>query len=188
MRRVRSRDTSLERRVRSALHRRGLRFRLSYPLFGKPDVVFVRARVAVFLDSCFWHGCPLHVRLPKSRTEYWYPKIQRNAERDAQTNAAYARSGWKALRFWEHDLTDNFDRCIKRIAQTVRRRRALTRSRPHRFPAMPRSSGKMRQRLSPNASGTFSPRASQLQSKAPEALQVSREGRGGDRHRLRIAP
>lgn len=121
MRRVRSRDTFLELRVRSALHRKGLRFRISYPLPGKPDIVFVRARVIVFLDSCFWHGCPLHVRLPKSRTEYWYRKIQRNMERDAQVSARYAHTGWKVLRFWEHDLARNFDRCVQNIARAVRR-------------------------------------------------------------------
>lgn len=122
MRRVKSRDTSLERRVRSALHRRGLRFRLYCSLPGNPDIVFVRAHVVVFIDSCFWHGCPRHLRMPKSNKRYWNRKIARNAERDARTSATYKQSDWKLLRFWEHELKDNFDRCVKKIERTVRTR------------------------------------------------------------------
>jgi DNA mismatch endonuclease, patch repair protein len=77
MRRVKSKDTSLEKKVRSVLHKRGLRYRLYYDLPGKPDIVFVRARVVIFIDSCFWHGCPQHCRMPNSNQEYWEKKIQK---------------------------------------------------------------------------------------------------------------
>lgn len=122
MRRVKGKNTKPEIAVRSVLHRRGLRYRLDYPLPGKPDIVFVRARVVVFVDSCFWHGCPLHLRMPKSNEEYWRSKIARNVERDAKINAEYARSEWRQLRFWEHDLKENFDLCVDKIEETVRER------------------------------------------------------------------
>lgn len=122
MSRVRSRNTKPELRVRSALHKRGLRYRLKYPLPGKPDIVFVKAQVAVFLDSCFWHGCPQHLRMPKSNKEYWVAKIRRNIERDAEVNAEYARSDWKLIRLWEHELKEDFDSCIERIENEVRAR------------------------------------------------------------------
>ncbi len=125
MRRVRSKDTALERKVRSALHRRGLRFRLYPSLPGKPDIAFPGAQVVVFLDSCFWHGCPDHLRIPSSNVEYWNRKIQGNKVRDARTNAAYARTAWKALRFWEHELKDDLERCLRKIERTVQRRRVI---------------------------------------------------------------
>lgn len=122
MSRVRSKDTKPELKVRSALHRRGLRYRLGYPLPGKPDIVFVRARVAIFIDSCFWHGCSEHLRMPKSNKEYWEAKIARNVERDSEVNAWYADSEWKQMRFWEHDLKERFESCVDEIEKTVRQR------------------------------------------------------------------
>ncbi len=122
MRRVKGKDTKPELRVRSALHRRGLRYRLNYPLPGKPDIVFVKARVAVFIDSCFWHGCTHHLRMPKSNQEYWNAKISRNVARDAEINAEYTRSDWQQLRLWEHDLKEDFDLCVDQIERTVRAR------------------------------------------------------------------
>lgn len=122
MRKVKSKDTSLELRIRSALHRRGLRFRLAYPLPGKPDIVFVRSRVVVFVDSCFWHGCPKHVRMPKANAEYWIHKIARNARRDSEVKSRYKRRGWKLLRFWEHQLKRDFEGCVSRVEKAVRSR------------------------------------------------------------------
>lgn len=126
MSRVRSTNTKPELKVRSALHRRGLRYRLNYPLPGKPDLVFVKAQVVVFIDSCFWHGCPHHLRKPKSNRDYWDAKIARNVERDAEVNAEYVHSDWLQLRYWEHDLNDDFDRCVSEIEHTVRLRRGGT--------------------------------------------------------------
>lgn len=122
MRRVKGKDTAFERKVRSALHRRGLRFRLYSSLPGKPDIVFTRARVVVFLDSCFWHGCPKHLRTPSSHVEYWTRKIERNRARDAKTNAAYIETGWKVVRLWEHELKGDFERCLRTIERTILRR------------------------------------------------------------------
>lgn len=119
MRRVKGKNTALELKVRSALHRRGLRFRLNYPLPGRPDLVFVRARLAIFIDSCYWHGCPQHLRLPETNHEYWRAKITRNIERDAEVTASYEGSGWRLLRIWEHEVRHDFEECLRRVEDLV---------------------------------------------------------------------
>jgi len=89
------------------LHRSGLRFRKhARPLPGlrcEADVVFTRQRVVVFIDGCFWHGCPAHGRRPTRNSEYWSPKIERNIARDRRNDDALTAAGWTVLRFWEHD-------------------------------------------------------------------------------------
>lgn len=83
---------------------RGWRRRQALP--GKPDFVFRGGRVAVFVDGCFWHGCRWHCRMPKSRIEFWHPKIARNKQRDLLVNRILKARGWRVLRIWEHDLRD----------------------------------------------------------------------------------
>jgi DNA mismatch endonuclease (patch repair protein) len=103
----RSRDTAPERRVRSQLHRVGLRFRKNCrPIAGlrcEADVVFPSERVAVFVDGCFWHGCPEHGHLPGRNSAYWRAKIERNVERDGRNGRALAEAGWLVVRAWEHE-------------------------------------------------------------------------------------
>jgi DNA mismatch endonuclease (patch repair protein) len=101
-------DTKPEVRIRSELHRRGLRFRKDFPIQidgrkVRPDIVFTRARVAVFVDGCFWHGCLEHQHIPKSNRDYWLPKLQRNIERDRQADEVLHHAGWTVLRAWEHE-------------------------------------------------------------------------------------
>jgi DNA mismatch endonuclease, patch repair protein len=107
MRGNKSRNTLPELAVRSALHRRGLRYRVAArPVAALPrsaDLVFPRARVAVFVDGCFWHGCPTHYVPSKSNVAYWDSKIARNKERDAETDARLAEAGWLSLRIWAHE-------------------------------------------------------------------------------------
>lgn len=107
MRRLGRRDTAAELRLRSQLHAMGLRFRVDQPIPGLPrrraDVVFGRARVAVFVDGCFWHGCPDHWVQPKANAEWWVRKIAENRRRDADTDAALVGLGWTVIRVWEHD-------------------------------------------------------------------------------------
>ena len=108
MRRNPRRDTKPEVALRSALHRMGLRFRKDLPIrtperLVRPDVVFTRARVAVFVDGCFWHCCSIHGNVPRANTAYWEPKLQRNVIRDRAVNAALEASGWTVLRAWEHE-------------------------------------------------------------------------------------
>lgn len=104
---TRRRDTSAELELRSALHRMGLRFWVDRPpLKGnrrRADVVFPRARVAVFVDGCFWHSCPQHGTQPKENAAWWAEKLQQNRNRDADTTRVLTDAGWTVLRFWEHD-------------------------------------------------------------------------------------
>lgn len=120
----RSRDTRPELALRSLLHRRGLRYRVAArPLPGvrrTADIVFTRAKVAVFVDGCFWHRCPLHYREPASNVGYWREKARRNVERDRETDALLAAAGWAVVRVWEHEGVSG---AAERIAQLVAARR-----------------------------------------------------------------
>lgn len=120
MRRVRGRDTSCEVRLRCALHQRGLRYSLRKALPGKPDIVFVRAQVAVFVDGCFWHGCPAHCRMPSSNAGYWDAKIARNIARDKRATKELRSLGWRVVRVWEHDVNGRLSRCADRVERAVR--------------------------------------------------------------------
>ena len=107
MRGNRKRDTGPELKLRSLLHRQGLRFRvnreLSVPgLRVRPDVVFGRHRVAVFVDGCFWHSCPWHGTRPRVNTHYWIPKLKRVKDRDRKVRKLLTRAGWTVVRIWEH--------------------------------------------------------------------------------------
>lgn len=121
MRANRSKDTGPERAVRSVLHARGLRYRTHLRpepnLRRTADIVFTRRRVAVFIDGCYWHGCPLHLMLPKSNVAYWIPKIEANRRRDEETNRLLSEAGWTVLRFWEHespvDVADTVERAVR---------------------------------------------------------------------------
>lgn len=102
------RDTRPELAVRRLLHAAGLRYRVDVPLLAsdrrrRADIVFTRRRVAIFIDGCFWHGCPAHFVAPRSNADYWGPKIARNRERDFETTARLEAEGWLVLRFWEHE-------------------------------------------------------------------------------------
>jgi DNA mismatch endonuclease (patch repair protein) len=106
MRGNKSRDTSPELAVRRALHAKGLRYRVAArplpDLRRTADVVFRAARVAVFIDGCFWHGCPDHYVPAKSHAAYWADKIDGNRDRDRDTDRRLEEAGWQVLRFWEH--------------------------------------------------------------------------------------
>jgi DNA mismatch endonuclease (patch repair protein) len=108
MRRNPRRNTKPEIMLRSALHRRGLRFRKDLPIRAdgkvvRPDIAFPRAQVAVFVDGCFWHACPIHGNQPRANTDYWQPKLARNVARDRAVDQALTRAGWQVLRAWEHE-------------------------------------------------------------------------------------
>jgi DNA mismatch endonuclease, patch repair protein len=101
-------DTRPELAVRRRLHALGLRYRVNHlltlpELKVRPDVVFLRVRVAVFVDGCFWHGCPAHGTKPRSNATYWYSKILRNQERDQRIDAVLRANGWQVIRAWEHE-------------------------------------------------------------------------------------
>jgi len=103
----RSIDTKPEKALRSALHTAGFRFRKNWRLdLGdvkpRPDVVFTRAKVAVYVDGCYWHACPEHGTTPARNADYWTPKLARNVERDREHDAALDEAGWTVVRVWEH--------------------------------------------------------------------------------------
>lgn len=107
MAQVRSqRNRSTEWRLRACLVRAGIRGWKLNPIDvpGKPDFVFQDKRLAVFVDGCYWHGCPKCYRRPSSNTEYWDAKVNRNRNRDVKTTAELRRCGWRVLRIWEHEL------------------------------------------------------------------------------------
>ncbi|MEV2196712.1 very short patch repair endonuclease [Streptomyces phaeochromogenes] len=115
-----SRDTAPEVAVRRLLHAAGMRYRVNVPVPGKPrrtiDVVFPRAKVAIFMDGCFWHGCPVHATQPKANAEWWRAKLDKNMARDLETTEHLAAAGWTVLRFWEHESAEDVAR---RIAAAV---------------------------------------------------------------------
>jgi DNA mismatch endonuclease, patch repair protein len=109
MQATRRRDTAPELALRRELHRRGLRYRVDAPpihgLRRRADILFTRRRLAVFVDGCFFHGCPQHATQPKINFDFWRAKIERNQARDADTNLRLEQAGWSVLRVWEHEPT-----------------------------------------------------------------------------------
>ncbi|WP_328413771.1 very short patch repair endonuclease [Streptomyces violaceus] len=108
---IKRRDTKPERIIRSLLHAAGKRYRVDYRLQlegarPRPDIAFTRARVAVFVDGCFWHCCPEHGRQPGVNGGYWGPKLERNVARDRAADAALTAAGWSVIRVWEHEDPD----------------------------------------------------------------------------------
>ncbi|MGW2839860.1 very short patch repair endonuclease [Streptomyces sp. NPDC001493] len=116
-----SRDTAPEIAVRKMLHAAGFRYRVNVAVPGMPrrtmDIGFTRLRVAVFMDGCFWHGCPEHGTSPKSNAEWWRTKLDTNMARDLETSAHLEALGWTVLRFWEHQPPAEV---TARIADAVR--------------------------------------------------------------------
>lgn len=107
MRRMPREGTSPELALRRELHRRGLRFRVNYrEVPGRPDIALTRARIAVFMDGCFWHLCPVHGGVPVNNREWWRAKLNRNVERDREKDESLRERGWLPLHYWEHDEVD----------------------------------------------------------------------------------
>lgn len=116
MRQVKSKETTLEKTFRKALWLSGVRYRKNnQKAFGRPDLMIKKARVVVFIDSCFWHGCSDHCRVPSTNKLYWINKIERNKKRDIEVTRYYKNINWRVLRIWEHDAnsTDKFIEKIK---------------------------------------------------------------------------
>jgi DNA mismatch endonuclease (patch repair protein) len=125
MRANKKRDTSPELKVRSALHRRGFRFRVNSAIRAgavktRGDIVFAPIRLAVFVDGCFWHGCRIHGTDPQRNRAYWSAKLQRNRQRDGLVNSSLRQAGWIVLRYWEHSDPENV---ADEIAAVIRDRR-----------------------------------------------------------------
>lgn len=119
------RDTPPELEIRRRLFKKGLRYRVDYPVIAKPrrrgDIVFPRLKLAIFVDGCFWHGCPIHGTWPKSNADFWRKKIETNQARDIDTNERLREQGWLVLRFWEHESPDEV---VDRIIDVVEVRKS----------------------------------------------------------------
>jgi DNA mismatch endonuclease (patch repair protein) len=123
MRAIRSMDTTPELLLRRNLWSRGLRYRLRQRIAGaRPDLVFCYARVAVFVDGCFWHGCPVHYRPPVGNASYWSAKISGNCARDRRNDNALATDGWAVLRLWECEVRADPAAAGDEVAGVVRSR------------------------------------------------------------------
>ncbi|HEU5376055.1 MAG TPA: very short patch repair endonuclease [Ktedonobacteraceae bacterium] len=121
---IRNKHTKLEQIFEQLLQEAGVTEFACYvrELPGTPDIVFMEVKVAVFVDSCFWHGCPKHLRRPKSNETYWQPKIEKNIKRDQKTRAALRRRGWSVLRIWEHDLKYPA-KAVEKVRRAIARRK-----------------------------------------------------------------
>jgi len=118
---IRSADTSIERQFRKLLWAQGLRYRKNVRMDGTPDVVFSRRKVAVFLDSCFWHRCRFHCRMPKSNKSFWRKKLARNRARDRAITRRLRYRGWKVVRIWEHALVAKPNQCVALVISALER-------------------------------------------------------------------
>ena len=123
MQHIRSKDTSIEMKLRKALWREGIRYRKNYDrLPGRPDIAITKWKIAVFCDSSFWHGRDFYTKKPvETNSNYWNKKIKRNIERDEKVNQSLASIGWKVLRFWDIEIKHNLDKCINKIKNAIPR-------------------------------------------------------------------
>lgn len=116
MSRIRGTNTRPELILRKALWKEGLRYRLHSKIEGiRPDIVFKSRKLAVFIDGCFWHGCPLHYVRPRSKSEFWANKLRSNTARDRAQTARLIEKGWTVLRFWEHEVEDRLDQVVAAV-------------------------------------------------------------------------
>ncbi len=123
MSRIRGKDTSIEVKLRKALWDQGIRYRKNCKeVYGKPDICFKGKKIAVFCDSEFWHGKFYQEDryIPKTNTEYWVQKLEKNIERDKIVNKQLQDNGWIVLRFWENDINKNLDECVDKIVTTIK--------------------------------------------------------------------
>lgn len=122
MRSVGSKNTDLEVLLRKELWRVGLRYRLGKKIEGtRPDLCFVRLRVAVFVDGCFWHGCPRHYTTPRRNATFWRAKIERNRERDRENDRRLHEAGWRVVRLWGCEIKDDPPGSVQRVESAIRR-------------------------------------------------------------------
>jgi len=125
MRRIKSKNTSIEKILRKTLWNKGLRYRKNCKdVTGKPDICFKKYKIAIFCDSEFWHGKYYSEgKIPKTNREYWKKKFQRNTERDKEVNEKLTKEGWIVLRFWGKDIIKNTDEITEKIISVLRKQK-----------------------------------------------------------------
>lgn len=121
MSKVKSKDTSIEVKVRKELWRRGYRYRIHAKLPGKPDIVFPARKTVIFVDGCFWHGCPICKRtMPKTNKQYWKEKIDNNKSRAKKHDKELKKQGWLVIHIWEHQVNKEFEETIDFLVQKLK--------------------------------------------------------------------
>lgn len=121
MSRIRGKDTKPEIVLRKFLWSGGYRYRLKNRLPGRPDIVFPRNKLAIFIDGCFWHGCRKHAVMPKTNRAFWRKKLSRNMQRDREVNHQLRKMGWRVVRLWEHQVDTKPGWCSAAIANQLNR-------------------------------------------------------------------
>lgn len=120
MSRIRGKDTSPELKIRKMLYANGIRgYRVHYSIPGKPDIVFTKKRIAIFIDGCYWHKCPLCFKEPQTNHDFWMDKINSNVKRDQEVNIILESDGWTVLRFWEHEIRKEPEEVVKKIVNAL---------------------------------------------------------------------
>lgn len=117
MSRIQGKDTKPELILRKALWASGMRYRLKNRLPGRPDLYFPGRKLAIFVDGCFWHGCPDHCKVPETNRSFWEKKISKNKARDNEVDLLLKNEGWRVLRFWEHEVKFDLLGCVKRVVR-----------------------------------------------------------------------
>ena len=113
---IRGKNTGPEIKLRKLLWSRNIRgYRIHYNLLGKPDIVFTKKKIAIFIDGCFWHKCPVCFQEPETRKEFWMKKIQSNIDRDKKVDMQLKNDGWTVIRIWEHEIKKEPEKTVKRI-------------------------------------------------------------------------
>ena len=118
---IKSKDSKIETDFRKLLWESGLRYRKNVSKYlGKPDIVLRKYKTIIFIDSCFWHGCKRHCRIPATRKKYWINKISSNRKRDFEINKKYRKDGWRVVRIWEHSLNKYQNEKMKELVDLIR--------------------------------------------------------------------
>jgi len=115
MSKIKTKDTGIEKILRSALWFRRHRFRIQYNIVGKPDIVFTKQKVAIFCDGCYWHGCPFCKKIPESNKDFWLRKFETNKKRSEKVDRKLQEQGWKVLHFWGHQIKKDLDNVVLEI-------------------------------------------------------------------------
>jgi DNA mismatch endonuclease Vsr len=129
MKAVKNKGSNIELLLMKMLWQKGYRYRKNDPtVYGKPDIVFKRLKIAIFCDSEFWHGKNWELKKEehKSNIEFWHKKIERNIQRDIEVNDYLTKNGWKVLRFWGYDIKKKLDLCICKIEETISERKSIS--------------------------------------------------------------
>lgn len=121
-------QSKLENKVSRELWKRGIRFRKNdKSLFGRPDISIKKYKIAIFIDSCFWHGCELHGNRPKNNQKYWDNKLDRNKERDNEVNEYYRKNNWHIKRIWEHEIKEDLNKIVDNLVYFIENAKKLNR-------------------------------------------------------------